>query len=65
MAKPPSRGATARLNKQQRLGGHRVIQFLGVLGVVTADAHHLAHREVDPGSVDILVLIAHYRLLLV
>ena len=34
-----------------------------MLGVVAADADDLAEREVDGGTVDILVLIAHHRLL--
>ena len=51
--------AAARLDEQQRLGGYRVVQFLGVFGVVTPDAHHFTHREVDVGAVDILVLVAH------
>jgi len=50
---------TARLDEKQGLGRYRVIQFLGVFGIVTADAHHLTDGKVNPGTVDILVLIAH------
>src|SRR5690606_22266257 len=55
--------AGTRLDEQQRLAGYRVVQFLGVFGVITADADDLAEREVDGGTVDVLVLRAHHRLL--
>ncbi|MNV82329.1 hypothetical protein D3C71_1760550 [compost metagenome] len=55
--------ATARLDEQQRLARDRVVQFLGMLGVVTTNAHHLAQREVDARAVYVLVLVTHGRLL--
>ena len=51
--------ATARLDEQQRLGRHRVVQFLGVFGVIAANAHDFPDREVNARAVDVLVLIAH------
>ncbi|MNP35813.1 hypothetical protein D3C76_1291620 [compost metagenome] len=51
--------AGTRLDEQQGFGGNRVVQFLGVLGVVAADADHLAQGIVDRGAIDILVLVAH------
>jgi hypothetical protein len=53
--------AATRLDEQQRLGRHRVIQFLGVLGVIAADTDHLAKRKVNLGAVDVFVLVAHER----
>ena len=50
---------TAGLDKQERLSRDRVIQLFGVLGIVTPDAHDFADRKVNPGTVDVLVLIAH------
>ena len=50
---------TARFDEEQGLGRDRVVQLFGVLGIVAADAHHFTDRKVDPGTVDILVLIAH------
>ncbi|MNC32592.1 hypothetical protein D3C75_809540 [compost metagenome] len=55
--------AAARLDEQQRFGGDRVVQLLGMLGIVTADAHHLAQREVNACAVYVLVLVTHGRLL--
>src|SRR5690554_5995133 len=34
----------SRLDKEQRLGGNRVIQLLGMIGIVTPDADDLAQR---------------------
>ncbi|MCY1561145.1 hypothetical protein D9M68_983700 [compost metagenome] len=51
--------AGARLDEQQGFGGHGVVQLPGMLGVVAADADHLAQGEVDRGAIDILVLVAH------
>ncbi len=51
--------AGAGLDEQQRLGGNRVVQFLGVFGVVAPDADQLAQGEVDRGAVDILMLVTH------
>jgi hypothetical protein len=34
-----------RLEEQQRLGRHLVAQLSGVLGVVSADTHHLARQN--------------------
>ena len=39
------------------------VQFLGVFGVITANAHDFPDREVNARAVDVLVLIAHHRLL--
>src|SRR5690606_15026564 len=51
--------ATAWLDKQQRLGGHRVVQLLGMFGVVAPHADHLAQRVMNGGAVNVLVLVAH------
>ncbi len=53
--------AAARLDEQQGLGRYRVIQLLGVLGVVAADADDFTERKVNLGAVEVLVLIAHER----
>ncbi|MCY1438596.1 hypothetical protein D9M71_548020 [compost metagenome] len=55
--------AGARLDEQQRLGRDRVVQLFRMLGVVAADADHLAQREVDEGAVAVMVLVTHQRLL--
>src|SRR5690606_7083170 len=52
-------GAAAGLDEQQRLGGHRVVQFGGMFRIVATHADDLAERVVNTGAIDILVLVAH------
>jgi hypothetical protein len=51
------------LYEKQGLGWNRVVQFFGVLGIVTADADNFAKGQMNRGGVVPMVLIIHNSVL--